>query len=142
MNRQLHCAHCRCQFVPNPRVKTQRFCAATSCQKARKNQWQKHKMATDPDYQANQQDCQRAWHQRHPNYWRQYRQHRPNYGERNRLLQRHRDRKRRPKMLAKMDASTSLSFVKPGVYHLIPAVGETLAKMDTLSQKCHLIPVT
>lgn len=141
MNRPIRCAHCRCRFVPHPRVKTQRFCSAKPCQQARKAQWQRDKMATDPDYQANQKDCQRSWQTRHPHYWRQYRHKRPDYCERNRLLQRHRDQKRRPRVLANMDASVSRTFVKPGVYHLIPEVGESLAKMDALSMKCRLIPM-
>ena len=142
MTPKIRCAHCRCLVVPNPRVKAQRFCAKPDCQRARKAQWQREKMATDPDYQANQQACQRAWQARHPGYWRQYRQNRPAYRERNRLLQTHRDQRRRPQVLAKMDASASITFVKPGIYHLIPEVGEHLAKMDALSMKCHLIPTT
>ena len=142
MPRKSRCAHCRRRFVPHPRVKTQRFCANKACQRARKAQWQREKMATDPDYQANQRNAQQAWQHRHPGYWRQYRLRRAAYRERNRLLQTHRDHKRRATPLAKMDASASVTFVKPGVYHLIPAVGEHLAKMDGLSQKCHVIPIT
>jgi hypothetical protein len=142
MSRQIRCAHCRCRFVPNPRVKTQRFCSAKPCQQARKTKWQRKKMATDPGYQANQRDAWRAWRKHHRAYWRHYRQRRPDYRERNRLLQTHRDQKRRPSVLAKMDALAPLSFVKPGTYHLIPEVGEHLAKMDALSMKCHLIPIT
>jgi hypothetical protein len=142
MNQQLRCAHCRCRFVPNPRVKTQRFCSTKPCQQARKTQWQRQKIATDPDYQADQRDGQSAWRKQHRDYWRQYRQEHPAYRERNRLLQRHRDQKRRPKVLAKMDALAPVSFVKPGIYHLIPATGEVLAKMDALSMKYHLIPMT
>ncbi len=77
MNRQIRCAHCRCRFVPNPRIKTQRFCSAKPCQLARKTQWQREKMATDPDYQANQRDGQSAWRKSHRDYWRQYRQEHP-----------------------------------------------------------------
>jgi hypothetical protein len=142
MPRKSRCAHCRRRFVPHPRVKTQRFCANKACQRARKAQWQREKMATDPDDQANQRDAQQAWQHRHPGYWRQYRLRRAAYRERNRLLQTHRDHKRRATPLAKMDASASVTFVKPGIYHLIPAVGEHLAKMDGLSQKCHVIPIT
>ena len=142
MKRQSRCAHCRCRFVPHPRVKTQRFCSNRPCQRARKAQWQRDKMATDPDYQANQRDAQHAWQHRHPDYWRQYRLRRADYRERNRLLQTHRDQKQRANLLAKMDASYPITFVKPGIYHLIPAVGEHLAKMDALSQKCHVIPIT
>lgn len=141
MNRKSRCTHCRRCFVPNPRVKTQRFCSNKPCQQARKANWQRNKMATDPDYQANQRDAGQAWQSRHRNYWRHYRQKRPDYCERNRLLQTHRDHIRRAKRLAKMDASIPTSFLKPGTYHIIPATGERLAKMDALSMTCRLIPM-
>jgi hypothetical protein len=142
MNRKLRCAHCHCLCVPNPRVKTQRYCSNRVCQRARKAQWQRDKLASDPDYRANQKDCQRNWQHQNPHYWRYYRRRRADYRERNRLLQQHRDQKRRLRPLAKMDASVPVSFVKPGIYHIIPATGEQLAKMDVLSHKCHLIPIT
>ena len=142
MNRTIRCAHCQCLVLPNPRVKTQRFCPNKACQRARKAQWQRNKLATDPDYQANQRDCQQRWQHQHPQYWRQYRQQRADYRERNRLLQQHRDRKRRGHLLAKMDVLEAITFIQPGIYHLIPAVGPHLAKMDVLSQKCHVIPMT
>jgi hypothetical protein len=142
MNHKIRCAHCRCLFLPDPRVKTQRFCANKTCQRARKTLWQRAKMATDPDYQANQRDCQSSWKQRHPHYWRQYRQRRADYAERNRLLQQHRDHRARVSHLAKMDALEPVASLKPGIYHLIPAIGQGLAKMDALSHKCHVIPIT
>jgi hypothetical protein len=98
-------------------------------------------MATDPDYQANQRDAQETWRHQHPDYWRAYRLRHPDYRTRNRLLQRHRDRKRRATRLAKMDTSGAVAFVTPGLYHVIPVTGEHLAKMDTLSQTCHIIPI-
>ena len=141
MNPKIRCAHCRCLFLPNPRIKNQRFCSKPTCQRVRKTQWQRDKMATDPDYRANQSDCQRSWKQRHPHYWRHYRRRRADYAERNRLLQKHRDHRRRLQHLAKMDALQPVSFLKPGIYHLIPERPH-LAKMDALSHKCHVIPIT
>jgi hypothetical protein len=41
-----------------------------------------------------------------------------------------------------MDAFAPVTFIQPGVYHLIPVVGPHLAKMEVLSQKCHVIPMT
>jgi hypothetical protein len=35
-----------------------------------------------------------------------------------------------------------VTFIQPGIYHLIPVVGPHLAKMEVLSQKCHVIPMT
>ena len=142
MHRTRRCAHCRCQFLPDPRVKTQRFCSNKACQRARKAQWQRDKLATDPDYRANQRDCQQRWQHQHPHYWRQYRHQRADYRERNRLLQQHRDHKRRLRPLAKMDVLAPVTFIQPGLYHLIPVVGPHLAKMEVLSQKCHVIPMT
>ena len=142
MSRTCRCTHCRRHFLPDPRVKTQRFCSNKVCQRARKAQWQRAKLATDPDYRANQRDCQQHWQHQHPPYWRQYRQQRADYRERNRLLQQHRDHKRRLQPLAKMDVFEPVTSIQPGIYHLIPVVGPHLAKMDVLSQKCHVIPMT
>ena len=103
MNCTIRCAHCQCLVLPNPRVKTQRFCSNKACQRARKAQWQRAKLATDPDYRANQRDCQQRWQHHHPQYWREYRQQHAAYRERNRLLQQHRDHKSRVRPLAKMD---------------------------------------
>ena len=123
------------------RVKDQRFCGRRQCQRARKALWQREKMANDPDYRANQRDAQRSWQRRHCDYWRRYRKRRADYCERNRLLQKHRDHKRRRlRELAKMDASGPISFVKPGTYYLVPEPGSSLAKMDALSKKFLLIP--
>lgn len=142
MNRKSRCAHCRRHFVPNPRVKTQRYCSNKPCQQARKAKWQRDKMASDPDYQANQRDAGQAWQDQNRDYWRRYRQAHPDYRERNRLLQTHRDQQRRAKPLAKMDASAPLSFLKSGTYHIIRVPDKPLAKMDPLSMTCRLIPIT
>ena len=45
------------------------------------------------------------------------------YVKRNRFLQRERDRRRRRRNHAKIDASEQISLVKPGSYYLIPAKG-------------------
>jgi hypothetical protein len=98
-------------------------------------------MANDPDYRANQRHCQRIWRRRNVDYWREYRSTHREYRQRNRVLQRHRDNKRRRLgELAKMDTSQAVSFVNPGIYYLIPEPGPSLAKMDALAQKFHVIP--
>ena len=105
------CAHCRCQFVLNSRLKDQRYCGRSECQRARKRLWQRIKIATDADYQLNQKAAQKHRQQEHPHYWRDYRKRHPDYAEGNRRLQKQRDQRRK-----------------------------TLAKMDALAQKITLIP--
>ena len=139
MEPQLRCAHCNCLFKANARVKNQRYCSEKDCQRARKNLWQKEKMANDPDYKANQRECQKRWRKRNPGYWKKYRDQHPESSERNRILQKNRDSKRRaPSELAQMDASNSSLNVKPGAYYLVPL----LAQMDASIQKVVLIPAT
>ena len=133
------CAHCGCLLDPNPRVQNQSYCGLKECQRVRKRLWQKQKRATDPDYKVNQQECQKAWLEKNPDYWRNYRKEHPEYVERNRLLQKVR-RSRQCAGVAKMDASASDSVVRSGTYWLILERG--VAKMDASVQKVHLVPVT
>jgi hypothetical protein len=139
--RKLRCAHCRCHFVANPRVKNQRYCKKIECQRSRKTLWQRQKLASDPDYQADKFDFQRAWRSRNPSYWKNWRAEHPKYVERNRMLQKER-RGRSKNSVAKMDAIEPLSSIKTGNYFLVPDLAETVAKMDASAQKVRLILMT
>lgn len=68
------CACCGKPFAPRPQVPDQAYCSSPECQRARKRQWQKDKLRSDPDYQANQRAAQRAWSARNGEYWRGWRQ--------------------------------------------------------------------
>lgn len=139
MRPQNRCKHCHRKFIPNPRVKDQLYCSRKICQRARKSQWQRRKMATDADYRCNQSECQPKWRLDNPDYWSRYRKAHPKYCEQNRQLQKRRDARRKAKRLAKMDASRRLNQIIPGSYYLIPIVAD-LAKMDALMQKIFIIP--
>lgn len=68
-----YCTHCGHPFEPRPQVPDQAFCSAPECQRARKREWQRAKLQSDPDYRINQQAAQRAWSQRNHDYWRNHR---------------------------------------------------------------------
>jgi len=141
---RIACEHCGRHFVPNPRVKNQRYCNSSECQRARKTLWQSRKLRADPAYRDNQRDCSGNWRQRHPEYWRQYREQHPRSRERNRLLQRVRNAKRRSsrrtarKVIANMDTLTPCYSFKPGPYYLVPPI----ANMDALTDKFFIIPAS
>lgn len=125
------CAACGLEFRPRPQIPRQKFCSSAACQRERRRRWQAARLREDGDYRANQQAAQKAWSRRHPQYWRAYRQSHPHYSERNRALQRRRDRAGEPPgELAKMDASTPVSRLPSGTYRLAPVGHEALAKMD------------
>lgn len=106
MTRSCNC--CGETFQHRPQVPDQAFCSLPDCQRARKRLWQRDKLQTDPDYRINQRAAQQAWSQRNQDYWRSYRDARPDYAKNNRAQQRLRDaglRKQRADLdLAKMDA--------------------------------------
>jgi hypothetical protein len=135
--KQIQCAHCGCVIDRNPRVKNQRYCRKRECQLARKREWQKKKLATDPDYKANQKDCQKAWREKNPDYWKKYRERKEEYTERNRNQQKER---RRGGSVAKMDASEMDLPFESGTYFIIPA-SAGVAKMDASARKVRIIPV-
>ena len=143
------CAHCGAYFIPDPRQKNPRYCGEPACQRARKAAWQREKMRLDGDYQANQKRCQQDWCKANPGYWKKYRDTHPQQAERNRILQRVRNRKRQAgisqicssagqavkmdtSLIAKMDASkssgTSGNTSFSGQFWLVPVI----AKMDAL----------
>ncbi len=72
-----YCACCGKPFEPRPQVPDQAYCSAPDCQRARKRQWQRAKLQSDPDYRINQHAAQQAWALRNQDYWRNYRDVRP-----------------------------------------------------------------
>ena len=108
-----HCAHCGQPFEPRPQVPDQAFCSAPDCQRARKRQWQRVKLQSDPDYRINQRAAQQAWSQRNPDYWRNHREAQPDHVPRDREQQRPRDQARNDD-LAKMDVCD----LPPGLYRI------------------------
>ena len=115
-----------------------RYCAERACQRARKREWERYRLLSDPVYKANKADAQRRWRETHPEYWRTYRDNHPNYVRRNRERQHHRNLRRvveggkavlQPReMIAKTDARLA---VKSGTYRLIPLV-PVIAKTDAM----------
>lgn len=140
------CAGCGGLFVPRPNVPHQRYCSKPDCQRTRRRHWQREKLKTDADYRANQAAAQRRWRERHPEYWRVYRQSHPQYTATNRERQRERNRLRRlaatgpsPPPVAKMDEYPIETPPVSGTYRLIPVSGSGLAKRDAYLVKMQVI---
>lgn len=147
---QLVCPSCAEPFAPYPHVPDQRYCRAAECQRARKRAWERHKLADDPDYGATRVEAQRTWLESRPDYWREYRANHPEAADRNRALQRERNRRRRhpppapegppdTSVIAKTDAYPSDSPDSPlpsGRYALVFVGDESpglIAKKDVFA---------
>jgi len=137
------CAACGRMFRCRAQAPRQRYCTAPACQRERRRRWQHEKRCSDPDYRDNQAQAQRHWCERHPEYWREYREQHPDYVAGNRARQRERDRRRRAAgacpVLAKMDASAVDAPFASGTYRLTPVLGAGLAKMDAWTVEIALL---
>lgn len=143
---QILCVYCGDLFDASPRHKNQIACKKTECQRAKKADWQKHKMKIDPVYNANQKISQKEWVRANPGYWKEYRENNPEKAERNRILQAIRNRKARStdsdakmdtSLIAKMDASKIDNFQTLGQFWMVPVI----AKMDALKVNIVKIPI-
>ena len=121
------CLACGLPFEVRPQTPTQRYCSSPDCQRRRRRDWHRKRMATDADYRENQARAQRAWAACHADYWRMYRSHHPDYSARNREQQKRRNATNR---IAKMDVCRRLTSVPSGIYALSPAPHKLIAKMD------------
>ncbi|WIM05690.1 MAG: DUF2116 family Zn-ribbon domain-containing protein [Candidatus Nitricoxidivorans perseverans] len=124
-----HCSICGRSFQPHPQVAKQSVCSDKACQRERKRRWQQAKRLDDPDYHDNQTRSARAWAQRNPDYWHDYRAGHPEYVERNRAQQGQRNRQTR-EGIAKMVASSAGKPLPTGTYLLRVVAPSDVAKMD------------
>ncbi len=139
MKPKIRCKNCHRKVPANPRLKHQEYCNQKPCQRARKTEWERNKIATDQDYRTNRKESREKWQENNAGYWVEYRHTHPDYCKRNRALQKLRDIKRRARHLAKMDTLNRLNQIIPGGYYIIP-ISNDLAKMDALMQKIFIIP--
>ena len=94
------CRYCHRIFQPSKYQPAQSVCSEPGCQRRRRADYHRQKIATDPEYRQVCLDSPQKWRARNPDYWRRYRQQHPAAVERNRQRQHVRDQKRRLRDLA------------------------------------------
>jgi hypothetical protein len=140
------CRNCQKEKLANPKLrKEQSYCSDRSCQSARKATWQRNQIKSDASYRESQKLSHEIWIAKNQDYWGNYRKRNPKSAERNRILQKIRNRKNRAveiedqvQPIAKMDALPSIYNQlnhRDAEYWLIPAI----AKMDALKVKIEVI---
>ncbi len=110
------CVYCDRTFEPSRFRPDQRVCSDAACQKRRRAEYHKNKIATDPDYAQVVRDSRRKWREAHPSYQAEYWRTHGDAADRNREQQRHRDRKRHVRNLLRNTAASSVSARRLDVY--------------------------
>jgi hypothetical protein len=89
------CLCCQKLFQPSKFQPRQAFCGDGECQRKRRADYHRKKIASDPEYREGCRDSPRKWRARNPDYWKQYRQKNAAVVEQNRRQQKLRDQKRK-----------------------------------------------
>ena len=117
------CPYCQQVFQPARYHSQQVVCSQPPCQRQRRRDYQRQKIASDPVYRQVALDSSQKWRRAHPGYWKQYRQHHPEQAERNRQGQQRRDQKRRFLSLANNNLAVDLKHSAAEVWLLGPTAG-------------------
>jgi hypothetical protein len=102
------CRYCERVFQPLKFQPGQSVCSESDCQRRRRSDGHRRKIASDPEYRQVCQHSSRKWRTRNPEYWRRRRESNPAIVERNRQQQRVRDQKRRLRDLANNNSAFDL----------------------------------
>ena len=109
------CRYCKKPFTPSKYHPKQGTCESEECQRIRKREYHRKKIAEDSDYRQICTDSRKKWREKNPGYQRQYRAKHEDSCERNRQKQHERNRKRRLSVIVKnnlaIDVKSSFSEV-------------------------------
>jgi hypothetical protein len=112
------CQYCDRVFHPSKFQLRQLVCSESECQKRRRADYHRQKIAADPEYRQVCQDSSRKWRAGNPGYWRRRRQDNPAIIERDRQRQRIRDQKRRFCDLANNNSALDLKHCAAQIWLL------------------------
>jgi len=134
------CPYCRKSFTPSLFNPQQRVCSHRSCQYQRRQQSRQAQLARDDQYRLSCQESRQQWRQEHAAlYMRQYRQHHPAYRERNRQLQRERDRRRQLRNLVKNNAALDLKTASQQVFLIAPQPADLVKNNSDFAAKVLIV---
>jgi hypothetical protein len=118
------CRYCQQVFQRSKFQPRQTVCSGTECQRGRRADYHRNKLAADPEYREVCRDSPRKWRALNPDYWKQYRQKNPASAERNRRQQQIRDRKRRLCDLANNNSALDLKHSAAQVWLVGPGAAD------------------
>lgn len=139
MSKTRRCPHCQRIFLPSVYRAQQVVCSQPECQRRRRAEYHRQKLATDPEYRQIVRDSQKQWWDEHPGYQKQRRQQNPQLVESNRQQQRQRDQKRRVEHLVRNTLALDLKQSASEVWLLGPKVRD-LDRNNLASAQVLILP--
>jgi len=112
------CPYCQQSFLPSVYRPQQEVCGQPECQRQRRADYHRKKLAIDPVYRQVVRESQKQWWDEHGDYLKQHRRQNPQLMENNRQQQRHRDQKRRLGRLVRNNLALDLKHSASEVWLL------------------------
>jgi len=116
------CPHCYKPFEPSRYHPEQTVCLSPACQRRRKSDYHRNKIATDTLYRQQCADSRKSWREGHPDYQRQYRYDHEAYTEQNRAKQRQRNQKRKLALIVKNNLALDVKRLPAEVWMTGPGL--------------------
>jgi hypothetical protein len=139
LSKTRRCPYCQCSFLPSIYRLQQVVCSQPECQRGRRADYHRKRLAADPEYRQVVRDSQKQWWDEHPEYQKQRRQANPKLVENNRQRQRQRDQKRRLQHLVRNNLAFDLKRSSSEVWLLGPKLHD-LDKNNLASAQVLILP--
>jgi hypothetical protein len=120
------CPYCQRLFVFSIYRPQQMVCSRPECQRQRRAEYHRQKLAADAVYREVVRESQKQWWEEHPGYQKQRRQRHPELVATNRRQQRQRDQQRRLQRLVRNNVALDLKGSATGVWLL----GRQVSQLD------------
>jgi hypothetical protein len=133
------CPYCQCSFQPSVYRPQQAVCSEAECQRRRRTDYHRKKLATDPEYRQVVRESQKQWWDEHPQYQKQRRQAKPKLIQNNRERQRQRDQRRRLQQLVRNNLALDLKHSASEVWLLGPKLRD-LDRNNLASAQVLILP--
>ncbi len=141
MSKARRCPYCQSSFLPSVYRPQQSVCSRPECQRRRRTDYHRKKLATDAEYHQVALESQKQWREEHPDYQKQWRRQNPQQVKNNRERQRQRDQKRRlrQRLLDKNNLALDLKHSASEVWLLGPKLCN-LDKNNLASAQVLILP--
>ena len=116
------CPYCCKPFEPSSFHPKQTVCLSPACQRRRRSEYHRSKIATDQLYRQQCADSRKSWRESHPDYQRQYRNAHKAYTEQNRAKQRQRNQKRKLALIVKNNLALDVKRLPAEVWMAGPGL--------------------
>jgi hypothetical protein len=128
------CPYCHKPFDPSPFHPNQRVCLSPECQRQRRRDYHRNKIATDSEYRQVCTDSRKKWREDNPDYQRQYRLQHADYCEQNRQKQKVRNQKRQVAVIVKNNLAIDVKQLPARVWMTGPGIDEIVKNNLAISQ--------